>query len=307
MINKKILVAAVLVLTISFGTGCVSQNKRDMEDNPSVESNVSEPRDNDIVKEYENMINNETNISQFISFVDKNIEKLSPENASKLIAKLEELQEIYIGQLEDKYNTTENQTILFEAFKFGLDLEKLKYKNIEDEEIKELLKETEELGYKVEMAEGSFFPVIDYGFYEKYSAYVTEDVKDYISIMAVESGKAPAKDAALAISWGELLERISKQERFLNEHKESVKFEKINELYGKYIFLALHGLDNTPLFGRSDNRLDDEAKAAYEKAITKDSQVSKVIKEYYELIKKNGYKMTEEVKNYRNQANENLK
>jgi len=52
-----------------------------------------------------------------------------------------------------------------------------------------------------------FFPVIDYEVYKKYSEYVTEDVKEYINIMAEESNNPPAKDAALVVGWDEVLKR----------------------------------------------------------------------------------------------------
>lgn len=307
MINKKLLVAAALALTLSISSSCTMINKPVTTNNPIVESKVDEAEENGVMKEYENMLDDEINIKEFISFVDKNIGLLSPENATKLVVKLEELQKNYFAQLEDKYYTTENQTILFEAFKPEFNLENLKSEKMENAEVKALLKETEELGYKVETAEGLFFPIIDYGFYEKYSANVTKDMKDYISIMAMESEKVPAKDAALVISWDEIFERLLNQEKFLDEHKDSVRFEEIKELYKKYVTYAIYGLNNTPLFDYEDNKMDDEAKAAYEKAIAKDSQFSQTMKEYYELIKNNGYKLTEEVKNYRDEVIKSMK
>lgn len=307
MINKKLLVAAALALTLSISSSCTMINKPVTTNNPIVESKVDEAEENGVMKEYENMLDDEINIKEFISFVDKNIGLLSPENATKLVVKLEELQKNYFAQLEDKYYTTENQTILFEAFKPEFNLENLKSEKMENAEVKALLKETEELGYKVETAEGLFFPIIDYGFYEKYSANVTKDMKDYISIMAMESEKVPAKDAALVISWDEIFERLLNQEKFLDVHKDSVRFEEIKELYKKYVTYAIYGLNNTPLFDYEDNKMDDEAKAAYEKAIAKDSQFSQTMKEYYELIKNNGYKLTEEVKNYRDEIIKSMK
>lgn len=307
MINKKLLVAAALALTLSISSSCTMINKPVTTNNPIVESKVDEAEENGVMKEYENMLDDEINIKEFISFVDKNIGLLSPENATKLVVKLEELQKNYFAQLEDKYYTTENQTILFEAFKPEFNLENLKSEKMENAEVKALLKETEELGYKVETAEGLFFPIIDYGFYEKYSANVTKDMKDYISIMAMESEKVPAKDAALVISWDEIFERLLNQEKFLDVHKDSVRFEEIKELYKKYVTYAIYGLNNTPLFDYEDNKMDDEAKAAYEKVIAKDSQFSQTMKEYYELIKNNGYKLTEEVKNYRDEIIKSMK
>jgi len=48
---------------------------------------------------------------------------------------------------------------------------------------------------------------------KKYSEYVTEDVKEYINIMAEESNNPPAKDAALVVGWDEVLKRALNQEK----------------------------------------------------------------------------------------------
>lgn len=307
MINKKIAITTVLALTISFSSGCALVKKPNPTENPGIGSKVDETTQQDIMKEYEDIINKEVNISDYIEFVDKNIESLIPENATKLIAKLEKLQKAYLTKLEQKYYADEIQNTIIEALKPEFDLENLKSDKIENEEVKALLKETENLVYKVETAEGMFFPIIDYGFYKKYSVYVTEEMKDYIAIMAVESDKVPAKDAALVISWDELFERLINQEKFLDEHKDSVKFEEVKSLHKKYMTFAIYGLNNTPLFDYENNKMNDEAKAAYEKVIAKENKFSQTLKEYYELIKNNGFKLTEEVKSYRDKLADIIK
>jgi len=307
VINRKIVIATVLALTISFSSGCALVNKSNPTENPGVGSKIDETVQHDIMKEFEDIINKEVNISDYIEFVDKNIESLTPENATKLITKLEELQKDYLDKLEKKYFDIEIQNNIIEAIKPEYDLENLKSDKIENAEVKELLKETEKMGYKVETAEGMFFPVIDYGFYEKYAVYVTEDMKDYIDIMVVESDKVPAKDAALVISWDELFERLFNQEKFLDEHKDSVKFEEIKSLHKKYMTFAIYGLNNTPLFDYNYNKMNDEAKAAYERVIAKESKLSQTLKEYYELIRNNGFKLTEEVKSYRDKLADSIK
>ncbi|TEB15874.1 hypothetical protein Psfp_01817 [Pelotomaculum sp. FP] len=97
---------------------------------------------------------------------------------------------------------------------------------------------------------GSFccFPIIDYSFYKKFSAFVTPDLKDYIDIMAEESDQVPAKDAALVIGWDEVLRRALNQEEFINAYKDSMKVDEVRELYKKYLTFTLYGLNNTPLF-----------------------------------------------------------
>ncbi len=44
-------------------------------------------------------------------------------------------------------------------------------------------------GYKLIYEEGMFYPIIDYEFYKKYSNNVTDDIREYINVMAVESNE----------------------------------------------------------------------------------------------------------------------
>lgn len=311
MVNKKVLIAVLLALTISVNAGCVNVSKPLVSGGTNITdpggNQYDETKQENIMKEYENTINKEYGIFEYISFINENIKYLSPDNASKLVLKLEEMQKEYQRKLEDKYYTPEIQSKLDEIFKPDYDLSNIDVKDIKDDEARNLLEETINLGYKVETTEGAFFPIIDYSFYEKYSAYVTSDIKDYISIMVEESGKVPAKDAGLVISWGELLERAFNQEEFLTEHKESVKFEDIKTLYKEYVIFAIYGLDNTPLFNYEDKIMNDDAKEAYKKVITKNSKFSQVLKEYYDIIEKNGFKLTDNVEYFRDDLIKNMK
>lgn len=315
VINKKVLIAAVLALVVSVSAGCVNVSKPTVPGgtnitNPGENQNGSqydEAKQEEIMKEYENIINKEYGISEHVSFINENIKYLSSDNASKLILKLEEMQKEYRIKLEDKYYTSNIQNKLDEIVRPDYDLSKINVENIMDEKAKKLLGETINLGYKIESTEGAFFPIIDYSFYEKYSAYATPDIKDYISIMVEESSKIPAKDAGLVISWDEILKRALNQEKFLAEHKDSVKFEDIKALYKEYVTFAVYGLDNTPLFIYGAKKMNDDAKEAYEKVIAKNGKLSQALKEYYGIIEKNGFKLNDNVENFRDDLIKNMK
>jgi hypothetical protein len=115
------------------------------------------------------------------------------------------------------------------VYKPGFDIGKAD--EIEDEELRTLLIEARDSGYKVETAEGMFFPVVNYEFHKKYGTYVTPDIKEYIDLMAVESGNMPAKDAAIVISWEEVLKRALEQEKFILENESSIRRQEVKELY----------------------------------------------------------------------------
>jgi len=301
MLNKKTLIAAILVLTVFVVSSCTGINKPAESNNSDVESGAEEIKQGQIMEQYEKLMSQKTDIREYISFADENIEFLSEENAAKLIIQMEELQKEYLDELENEYYCMD-QSILFQLYEPEYNLANLVPENVEDEEVKRILKETYELGYKVDTSEGIFFPIIDYSFYEKYSQYLTEDMKDYIGIMAVESDKMPAKDAGLVISWEEVLERAFNQESFLEKHKESVKYEDIKNLYSKYVTFIVYGIDNTPLFKHVESTMNDEAKIAYQNSIDKDSNLSRILKEYYEVIEREGFKLTDNVKKFRDEV-----
>jgi hypothetical protein len=119
--------------------------------------------------------------------------------------------------------------------------------------------------------------------------------------MAVESEKVPAKDAALVISWDEVLERAFSQEAYIEKYGSSPKLDSIKELYNKYHTFILFGLNNTPLFSYEDKAMDKEARTAFEKAVkdNQDSKLGQLLGSYMKVIEKNGYKLTDEVDKFR--------
>ncbi|MGI6586573.1 MAG: hypothetical protein ACOX3L_11805 [Lutisporaceae bacterium] len=191
---------------------------------------------------------------------------------------------------------------MFNAYKPEFDLSKLD--SIQNAEVKSLIEETKAMGYKAETAEGMFFPIINYEFLKKFSPYAGDDVKDYIDIMAVESNKVPAKDAALVIGWDEVVERALAQEGFIRKHSGSDKVESIKKLQKKYITFMLYGLNNTPLFSYDTKEMDSEAKEVYIKAVknNSDSELMKLLGGYMEILEKSDYKLSEEADKFRKNA-----
>ncbi|MHB1392219.1 MAG: hypothetical protein ACYCYE_03910 [Clostridia bacterium] len=54
-----------------------------------------------------------------------------------------------------------------------------KIDDTQDAELKALLIETREMGYKVETAEGTFFPIMNYEYLKKFTPYALGDTKSY--------------------------------------------------------------------------------------------------------------------------------
>ncbi len=263
----------------------------DSPDNSSLE--------NTFMDEFTTLINQDTEIMTVLEFVNNNISALSPENASTMLDKFEEFQKANLPKIEEKFYSAEIQTEINNIYQPGFDLNKID--SIDNQKLKTLLIEARDSGYKVETAEGMYFPVIDYELYKNYSSSVTFDIREYIEIMAVESNKVPAKDAALVISWDEILKRALSQEKFINRYPNSMKMYDMKQLFKKYVTFTLYGLNNTPLFNYDSKLIEDDAKNVYTKAVKnhQSSQLIEILQGYLDILAENNYQLTDQIDQYR--------
>ncbi len=298
--------STVVLIGASLLAGCTTTAGND-NGSSKVENNnppaVEESKQDKIMPEFMALVDANSKPDVLIEFMDKNIASVSKENASKMIEELEKTQRNRLLELEDKYYNGETiQSSLNKVYKPEFDLNKLD--TIQDAELKSLLEETRDMGYKVETAEGTYFPIMNYEYLKRFSPYATDDMKDYIDIMAVETNKVPAKDAALMIGWDEVVERALAQESFIKKYGSSSKIESMKELQKKYLTFMLYGLNNTPLFSYDTKVMDPEAKEAYMKAIkdNADSELMQIINKYMEVLEKSSYKLSDEVEKFRKSA-----
>lgn len=180
---------------------------------------------------------------------------------------------------------------------------------IQTKEVRDLLAEAKNNGFKIETAEDMYFPVLDYSLYRKYRPAVTQDFAAYIDIMATESEQAPAKDAALRINWEEVIQRALKQEAFIKMYSTSTKLEEVRQQLKQYVTFALYGSNNTPLFSYDTKQMVPAAKQVYMAANfdVSNGSFSKIMNEYLGVLQKNNYKLTGEVQAYRNKAAEGFR
>lgn len=253
-----------------------------------------------ILDNFDNLINKNASTAEVNKFAEDNISKVSKEDASILLYKLEEYQKKNLSKFEEQFtNGVDIQISMNKVYKSDFDINKIDY--IQDKKLKDLLIEMRNSGYKIETAEGMYFPVLNYEIYKNYSSYVTEDLKDYIEIMAAEFNKVPVKDGAIMITWNELLQRALNQEQFIDKYKNSVKINDIKKLYNRYTAFILYGTNNTQLFSYDTKVLSSEAKNSYIKAIkvNNNSKLLSNIKGLLNVLEKNNYKLTDEVERYR--------
>lgn len=312
---RKMTLGILLIVTLITVMGCssnkadtdtptTSPGKADTDHRTDSTETVKTPSQTEeeqkkVMEDFNNLINNnENNLKEVITFIDKNISSTSPEDASIMLMKLEELQIKYRLTLEEEY-VNENTQLLF----YTIDLDGVDYNNPEklQDELSEMVKKTRDSGYKIEQAEGFYYPVIDYSIYAKYTANVNPDIKAYFGIMETESDQVYAKDAALRIDWSEVIQRGLITEDFLKKYPNFSKYDDIKNLYNRYVSAFMYGLNNTPLFDYETNKINEEAKTTYEEAIknNKDSDFIYLLKGFMEVLSKNNYKLTDEVEQYR--------
>ncbi|WP_438349236.1 hypothetical protein ACP8HI_00630 [Paenibacillus sp. FA6] len=169
--------------------------------------------------------------------------------------------------------------------------------------LRTLFQGAQDSGFKLETAEGTFFPVIDYEGFANYRPYVMKDIKSYIDIMAVESANPPAKDAALIISWEEVTTRALSQESFVKLYTNSNRTKQVQNLYQQYVINTVYGQNNTPLFDYESKTMNPEAKDTYLSLLAKEGTTNsgylKKLQSYMDVLKDNNYKLNATVEKFR--------
>lgn len=319
-INSKYIYGIILGLTLTSVTACSPKVDNSNTEKPGTnqESMVEENQTSkvNIMEEYNKLVTDDNvSLKEIAAFMNKNIKNATEEEVSTMILGLEELHLNKRETEEEKYTSEELQKGFQALAVEGIDFSQTD--TIKDESIKNLVAQSIENGYKVETAEGYYFPIIDYNFYKQFSSYATPEVKDYIDIMTVESDNVFAKDAALVISWDEVVNRTLAMEKFLINYSDSKKGEYIKSLFDNYLFITMHGLNNTPLFDYESKQMDEKAKIAFTTALTQttDSEYIKKLDDFMKLAEKSDYKLSDEIESYRkdntnsgnNESSEELK
>ena len=239
-------------------------------------------------------------LPQAIKYLNSNIYAVSPYQATVLTLKLENLNKAALPAWEIKFSSSAVQRKLTSVYKAGTSMAKLA-ESTGDLTLRALLKNAGESGYKLETAEGTFFPVIDYAAYRKYKVYVTSDIRDYITIMATESDLPSSKDNGLVIGWSEVAARTLNLEQFTQRYPKSNRIAAVKTLYNMYVLDTFYGQNNTPLFHYDNLEMDLEAQKAYSGILAKTDSSSPFLQKLdglMKLMKENGYKLDEDAQKY---------
>jgi hypothetical protein len=241
-------------------------------------------------------------VAEVINYVEEKVNAVSAENARHLVLGLERVQQDNLVKWQKRYEDTALQEKMAEIYQLNWSLEELS--NTTDQKLRELLLETNENGFRVETAEGFFFPVIDYTFYRRYHHALPADLVAYLELMAVESEKTPVKDAALIIGWEEILSRAENLEQFIKEYQTSTQVEPVRDLLKTYLTFTFFGCNNTPLFSYDTKQMNPKAREVYTEYIRtrREGEFFTLLKEFVNLLEKNDHRLSGEVESFRRKA-----
>lgn len=206
-------------------------------------------------------------------------------------AKSKELDGLFL-----EYQKDNNFDYLFK--KYGLTMEKLnnfdyinREKVLKDErKLKRNLLDNISLGYKVATSEGSYYYIVDYQSYiESFGESITNEYKDYLSILALNTNEPFIIDGSLSISREDLTERILLVESFKMIYPYSNLLPKINNIYKQYINFYFYGDLHNPNFNMDTLIIKQETLDEYEETIKKYEYTtfSNIVREFMDWLRKN--------------------
>lgn len=154
-----------------------------------------------------------------------------------------------------------------------------------------LNKSLAKVGWTIKMSEGNYYlGESPNWFATEFKEILTPAYREYFRLRSPEIREGFSEDAGLLISWEQLRKRIITWENFLSQYPDFVEKPHIQPYLADYLSTYLGGLDNTRIYGQK-MALKQEVKASYENFI-KENQISQyhhIVKEYYAMLKKNGY------------------
>lgn len=191
----------------------------------------------------------------------KSMDQVLPAQADELIRTLEQFYEQDLPKAEKSFENAKVQQALSEL---DWPLTEQAVAELKDEEARTVVENAIAGGYKVETAEGMYFPVVDYGRLLTYGDQVSISMKAYLDLMARESDTPSAKDAALVISWDELASRLLASESYLVTFPDTPERQAVESSFLRYLSFYFIGLNNTPNFDYETFAILPELKTQYE-------------------------------------------
>lgn len=155
-------------------------------------------------------------------------------------------------------------------------------------------------GFSFNSSEGFLYLDIDPSFMQKtFFPYISKEMQNLFSAYGKEVEQPCCDDAAIIITMDELTARTLDWEKLSDQYPDiTLGHQKVSRLYHGKMMLLMTGTDNTPAFW--NKKLNKEFLHTWEKIIADypETKTAKSLKEYVAILKNNGNKLTDEVKDF---------
>jgi uncharacterized protein YdbL (DUF1318 family) len=300
--SKTVTLAFLAALTFSIQTESAAAASADTSKTAS--TNVIAARNDDSAKmtaRYEALLK-KGQLPEAIAYLSAHIGEVSSYPAMIMVLHLENAVKKVLPSMEQRFTKSSVQESIGKVYKFGDSFSDVINRS-KDSSLKSLLKEADASGYKLETAEGYYFPVVNYAAFQQFRPYVTDDIQAYIDIMTVESDQASVKDAGLVIGYQQLVNRALTQERFVQQFPKSNRTAQVRSLFDNYKIYTFYGTNNTPLFDYESKKMQPNAIKGYTALLqytkTGNSPYLNLLRKFMDLSADNDYKLTPEVEKFR--------
>jgi len=293
--RKKILKAISLmgIFLILFIVGCDNYllEKNDKEIYEALESTLtsSNTEESDgLLYEFKSIVDSNNEPYVLVQFIDENIKNATEEEAAVMILILEKVQKEYIQEYTDEIFMEDNQMELLRLSGTELFFDEANIGQIENVKLKDIVERIFKGKYKLINMEGGFYPGIDYEKLKEYNRYLSDEIRGYIEIKALNSNKPAVLDAEITISFDELGERLIQTEKYIQKYPQGVKFEEVLRIYGDYLRLYLEGSDNSPIYEYETREIKKDILKSYKNMKGNNKLITaKIISKYIDIIEYN--------------------
>lgn len=291
--KKKFIWPLMILSVLILLAGCKKGEEKEQEPVPPVEvEEPVEPADDNekevIMNDFNKLVDEDSDVEELVSFVNKNIKRVSQIEADTMIDSLENRLEENIDKLTNLIFATDKDDELMSIAGTEKFFPEGKISEIKNTELKEELTKAYDNMYKLVNLEGGFYPIIDYVKLKDYNDNVSNEWKEYFDIMAMDSEQIPLVDGGLTISYDELADRILATERHLNTYIEGPRQDKLINMYEVKLRAYLKGLPNTPIAESSTNRIKEEVYKSYQNTANNEGYIASfLVHQYIEDIDQN--------------------
>ncbi len=291
--KKSIMLLLALATAIAV-TGCGKQKdvtvQNPVKQDGQKENGSPQPENTtkDTLEKFKLLTSQAKDAGEVIQYLDSNLPKATPEQADRLFLELETFYDRYLPSLNDNFSAMlskpETMQKMNEEIGYPMDINNIK----DDDTLKQWLLDQQAGGLALGNTEGEFFWKVDYKALQKYSKYLSNDIKSYITLKTQETEQSYISDGAIAITREELGDRILKAEYYLVENPDGLKNKDVLKIYKDYLNAYLtdyryEAIDDKTL------KLLPAVKKSYQKFVSEhpESKTTILVKKYLEVIEKN--------------------